>query len=72
MADVLKFVTGSPVLPPVGFITEPSIRFTQTAIYPYANTCGNTLYLPLHDVPYDVFKYRVLFGLVSTPGFGKV
>ena len=72
LSVILKFVTGSPALPPVGFVPTPSIQFHETSIFPMANTCTNTLHLPLQDASDDEFKYRVLTGIVNAAGFGKV
>ena len=72
LSDVLKFVTGSPALPPLGFIPSPTIRFQETSVFPVANTCANTLHLPLNDVTDDVFKYRFVSGIANAPGFGRV
>lgn len=72
LSDILKFVTGSPAVPPLGFVPTPSIQFQETSIFPMANTCTNTLHLPLPDASDDEFKYRVLTGIVNAAGFGKV
>lgn len=72
LPDILQFITGCQTTPPVGFIPSPSVRFHDTSIFPMANTCTNTLHLPMDNVNDSIFKYRVLSGFVNSPGFGRV
>ena len=69
LEDVLIFATGSSSIPVAGFNPPPSISFRHpadihvedsfTEEFAYANTCANSLSLPvLRD--YEVFKARVL------------
>ena len=71
--SILAFVTGSPHPPPVGFKPIPSINFDYKK-FPRANTCANTLYLPLEKpLPtYEEFCYRLSYGVANTVGFGHV
>ena len=71
LEDVLVFVTGAPAKPPLGFMPRPTIKFWNDQ-FPKANTCTNTLYLPLSKVPLDVFKYNMLYGFLNSLGFGRV
>ena len=72
LPDILMFVTGAPVPPPVGFHPTPAIRFHTESKFPIANTCSNTLYLPLQNVSDKEFKYNMLSGFINAVGFGKV
>lgn len=72
LPDILAFVTGAPSLPPLGFLPQPSIQFHATSAFPKANTCSNTLYLPLQRMTYDEFKYKILYGISNSFGFGQV
>lgn len=60
--DVLMFATGLSSLPPIWLGT------TATA-FPMANTCSNSLRLPLL-YSYTLFKSQMDFGIKSSPGFG--
>ena len=52
--ELLQFVTGSDVEPPLGFAVHPCIEFVDAtgdcsscwSYLPTANTCANTLYVP--------------------------
>ena len=54
---LLVFVTGSATIPPLGFHPQPTITFghrqdfaepdDQSIDYPFANTCSNSLRLPV-------------------------
>ena len=72
IADVLKFVTGAPATPPISFYPQPSIMFHQTSSFPMANTCSNTLHLPLKRVSDQEFNYNIVSGIVNSAGFGKI
>ncbi|XP_062866110.1 G2/M phase-specific E3 ubiquitin-protein ligase-like [Trichomycterus rosablanca] len=67
--DVLMFATGLTSLPPSGLEPLPKIEFLDDSPFPMANTCSNTLKLPLLD-SYNVFKSRMDFGIQNSPGFG--
>ena len=64
IADVLKIVTGAPSIPLIGFYPEPSIMFHQSSSFLMANTCGNTLHLPLKNVSDREFNYNIVSGIV--------
>lgn len=66
------FVTGSPTLPPVGFIPTPAIQFQESSMLPMANTCTNTLHLPLQNMAEEVFEYNIVSGIINSPGFGRI
>ncbi|KAK0148157.1 G2/M phase-specific E3 ubiquitin-protein ligase [Merluccius polli] len=67
--EVLMFTTGLNSLPPSGLEPSPRIEFLDDSPFPMANTCSNTLKLPLLDT-YTVFKTQMDFGLQNSPGFG--
>ncbi|XP_034080294.1 G2/M phase-specific E3 ubiquitin-protein ligase-like isoform X6 [Gymnodraco acuticeps] len=69
LEDVLMFATGLTSLPPSGFEPSPGIEFLDDSPFPMANTCSNTLKLPLLDA-YNVFKSQMDFGMQHSPGFG--
>ena len=57
---------------PTGFIPPPKITFSRTSSLPVANTCGNTLTLPLAMWDYAAFKYYMCIGITNAVGFGSV
>ncbi|KAI9515842.1 hypothetical protein NQZ68_022198 [Dissostichus eleginoides] len=69
LEDVLMFATGLTSLPPSGFEPSPGIEFLDDSPFPMANTCSNTLKLPLLEA-YNVFKCQMDFGMQNSPGFG--
>ncbi|KAF3856055.1 hypothetical protein F7725_016778 [Dissostichus mawsoni] len=69
LEDVLMFATGLTSLPPSGFEPSPGIEFLDDSPFPMANTCSNTLKLPLLE-SYNVFKSKMDFGMQNSPGFG--
>jgi hypothetical protein len=76
LEDILVFATGVSAIPPIGFIPHPSIVFheAKNSLSPMANTCTNTLKLPLKicNTSYEVFKYNFVYGIANTAGFGQV
>ncbi|XP_076141258.1 uncharacterized protein LOC143123864 isoform X2 [Alosa pseudoharengus] len=77
LQKILAFATGATMVPPVGFSPCPSVEFihngadcTSTPMFPTANTCINTIRLPLHD-SYKQFKEKFDFALANTYGFGQ-
>ena len=44
---ILAFSTGAPRQPPMGFDPQPGIMFQSDSPYTKANTCTNTIYLPI-------------------------
>ncbi|XP_073711562.1 G2/M phase-specific E3 ubiquitin-protein ligase-like [Misgurnus anguillicaudatus] len=67
--DVLMFATGLSSLPPSGLEPLPQIEFLDHSVFPMANTCANSLKLPLLD-SYTLFKSQMDFGIQNSPGFG--
>ncbi|XP_028650961.1 uncharacterized protein LOC114646789 [Erpetoichthys calabaricus] len=67
--DVFMFATGLTSLPPSGLEPLPRIEFLDDSPFPMANTCSNTMKLPLLD-SYKVFKSHMDFGIQNSPGFG--
>ncbi|XP_030266633.1 G2/M phase-specific E3 ubiquitin-protein ligase-like [Sparus aurata] len=67
--EVLMFSTGLKSIPPAGMTPRPCITFTQESMYPSANTCANTITLPLLQT-YNLFKANMDFGIQNSPGFG--
>ncbi|XP_034145240.1 G2/M phase-specific E3 ubiquitin-protein ligase-like [Esox lucius] len=67
--DVLMFATGLSSLPPSGLEPLPQIEFLDDSAFPMANTCSNSLRLPLLD-SYTLFKSQMDFGIQNSPGFG--
>lgn len=74
LETVLCFTTGAPRPPPCGLIPSATICFTHNEEYPMANTCANTLYLPvLKPLPtYEIFCYNMVFGMLNSAGFQRV
>ena len=70
--DILTFVTGCPNEPPVGFNPVPTIKFQSNCPYPRANTCSNTIQLPLEHSSFESFVYFISYGILNTAGFGTV
>ncbi|XP_051774828.1 G2/M phase-specific E3 ubiquitin-protein ligase-like [Erpetoichthys calabaricus] len=70
LEDIVMFATGLKMIPPLGFEPRPTIKFLHdNSPFPTANTCSNTLCLPLHS-SYDSFKFHISFGILNSPGFG--
>lgn len=72
LQDVLSFATGATTIPPLGFIPMPCLQFDDTHLFPRANTCANTLYLPLQIENVSDFIFYMSFGISNTAGFGRV
>ena len=75
MAEILAFTTGSPNEPPLGFDPLPHLEFVGDegkSPLPKANTCTNTLYLPVVNDNLDRFSYFMASGILNTAGFGLV
>ncbi|XP_050960972.1 G2/M phase-specific E3 ubiquitin-protein ligase-like [Labeo rohita] len=66
---VLMFATRLSSLPPSGLEPPPKIQFLDNSAFPMANTCTNSLKLPLLD-SYILFKSQMDFGIQNSPGFG--
>eukprot|EP00118_Oscarella_pearsei_P010261 m.62359 g.62359 ORF g.62359 m.62359 type:complete len:150 (+) comp35059_c0_seq4:1445-1894(+) len=46
LSDILAFVTGLSMIPPLGFTTTPILRFGHKGVLPTASTCLLTLRIP--------------------------
>ena len=73
LEDILIFATGANEPPPLGFHPNPTIQFWND-VRPKSNTCGNVLFLPLHqssdEVSYETFKSYMDDGILNSPTFG--
>ncbi|XP_062862578.1 G2/M phase-specific E3 ubiquitin-protein ligase-like [Trichomycterus rosablanca] len=67
--EIFMFATGVPHIPPAGMDPRPCLQFLTSSKFPMANTCANTLKLPLLD-SYNTFKANMNFGIKNSPGFG--
>ncbi|XP_062308193.1 G2/M phase-specific E3 ubiquitin-protein ligase-like [Osmerus eperlanus] len=47
LEDLLMFSSGLSSLPPAGIVPQPRIEFLTNSPFPMANTCANTVKLPL-------------------------
>ena len=68
---ILAFCTGASHPPATGFMKKPTIAFNFSSLFPLANTCANTLYLPLVK-SYEAFAYNMAFGILNAVGLGSV
>lgn len=71
IGNLLRFVTCMETIPPLGFDPEPKIFFghadmlspdDKTVDFPYANTCANTIRLPVLD-SYEKFKNNMMVAM---------
>ncbi|XP_048101449.1 G2/M phase-specific E3 ubiquitin-protein ligase-like [Alosa alosa] len=69
LMELMMFGTGLTAIPPGRMFPRPSITFTSCSRYPLANTCGNTITIPLL-ANYTLFKENMDFGVQNSPGFG--
>ncbi|XP_028314675.1 G2/M phase-specific E3 ubiquitin-protein ligase-like [Gouania willdenowi] len=69
LQEVFMFATGVPCVPPAGIEPRPRLQFFSSSKLPLANTCANTLKLPLLHC-YMSFKRNMNFGIKNSPGFG--
>ncbi|CAI5642302.1 unnamed protein product [Oreochromis niloticus] len=69
LEDLMMFATGLTAVPPAGMTPPPCIQFLSVLPFPVANTCANTLKLPICD-SYSIFKANMDFGIQNAPGFG--
>ncbi|XP_026036725.1 G2/M phase-specific E3 ubiquitin-protein ligase-like [Astatotilapia calliptera] len=69
LEDLMMFATGLTAVPPAGMTPPPCIQFLSDSPFPVANTCANTLKLPICD-SYGIFKANMDFGIQNAPGFG--
>ncbi|XP_016117945.1 G2/M phase-specific E3 ubiquitin-protein ligase-like, partial [Sinocyclocheilus grahami] len=71
LENVLMFATGLTSLPPAGVAPQPWIVFLDNSLFPTANTCTNTLKLPILET-YSLFQTQMDFGIQNSPGFGCI
>jgi len=71
---ILSFATGAPNPPPIGFMPPLSLGFHNESCFPRANTCSNTLYLPITTLNPSIeeFTYNIAHGIANSLGFGRV
>lgn len=69
LEDLMMFATGLTAVPAAGMTPPPCIQFLSVLPFPVANTCANTLKLPICD-SYSIFKANMDFGIQNAPGFG--
>uniref|UniRef100_A0AAY4A4M1 HECT domain-containing protein n=1 Tax=Denticeps clupeoides TaxID=299321 RepID=A0AAY4A4M1_9TELE len=69
LEDLMMFAAGLTAVPPAGMTPPPCIEFLSDSPFPVANTCANTLKLPICD-SYSIFKVNMDFGIQNAPGFG--
>ncbi|KAL3988970.1 hypothetical protein ACER0C_013288 [Sarotherodon galilaeus] len=74
--ELLVFITGADLLPPLGFPQSCNIDFYDQEPgmrrIPYASTCSLSLYLPRGVADEDQFKDLMNDALKGSLGFGKV
>ncbi|XP_034558891.1 G2/M phase-specific E3 ubiquitin-protein ligase-like [Notolabrus celidotus] len=74
LGKILAFATSASVIPPVGLSPQPSIDFLHSfspkSHLPMANTCINSLQLPLLGRCED-FRESMDFAIGNTQGFGR-
>lgn len=70
LSEIFSFFTGAAYPPPLGFDTDPSVRFSNGE-YPTASTCIVELTLPTkhYDSP-EEFRTRMIYGFKNHGGFG--
>lgn len=74
LEDILVFVTGADLIPPMGFDRAPEIFFCHTPQLKLAvaSTCSPSITLPTCHDSYKDFKDAMVESIVSGFGFGKV
>ena len=74
---LLQFITGSSSVPALGFVDKPPLitfQHDSSGRKLSANTCANTLRLPVNNtfLNYDSFKVEFTSCMAEAPGFGIV
>lgn len=74
LESVLQFCTGVTCIPPLGFDSDPFIKFHHDAqvTLPTVNTCALTVTLPTAIMDVDLFKKRISYAIFNSVGFGNV
>ena len=70
LEEILIFFTGSDKIPPLGFITSPSIAFNKDNDYSTSSTCALSLILHTKYCDSSTFKEKVTFGFQTHDGYG--
>ena len=69
---ILNFFFGAEKIPPMGFPSDPVLRFNGSDVYPTASTCAIELTLPTrYTGDYASFKNAMDVALTCHDGFGK-
>ena len=76
LPDLLKFITGSFTIPPLGFGDPIEICFIHGCsdgckCRPTASTCLLKLWLPVHIKSFDLMKEFMVSAIQEGRGFGK-
>ena len=71
---MLSFVTGADAIPPLGFLTSPTILFSKdkNRLLPVSSTCALSLTLSLGLSDYDLFKDNMDMAILNGYEFGQV
>lgn len=74
LEDVLCFATASEKISPLGFEVQPQLEFlhNEEFLWPKANTCVPTLYLPIsyRCNEYEKFRYNMDYAILNGMQFG--
>ena len=71
LSQLLNLYTGSNEIPTTGFDMFSTLQFSGTIDLPTDSNCSLCLTIPTHYFDkYDVFKERMLCGIVNHGGFG--
>jgi len=68
--EVLVFVTEASRPPPLEFDEPATITFLDDEPFAMANTCANTIRLPVCNSEYKEFKRKMDFAIKNSPCFG--
>uniref|UniRef100_A0A3B3XDS4 HECT domain-containing protein n=1 Tax=Poecilia mexicana TaxID=48701 RepID=A0A3B3XDS4_9TELE len=76
LQNILTFVSGVDLIPPLGFPERPQIEFLHAPLengsrrrYPEANTCSVVMRLPIHET-FEEFQEYMESGIIQSPTFG--
>lgn len=74
VGEVLKFLTGSSRISPMGFENIPTIYFMDDEHFPVVSTCGISITFPrsMGLLQYENFKERMDYCIHNSYGFGSV
>ena len=71
LSDILVFGTGADHEPPMGFVPCPKIDICESK-YLTANTCTNTISLPIMYMDCIEFNYYAAFSIANSLCFGQL